>query len=440
MAPPTTTGLPAARELTRWVRDARERTLRTVDDLSDAQLMGKPLDIINPLLWEIGHVAWFHEKWVLRHALGRPPIRDDADSLYDSIAIAHDTRWDLPLPDREETYRYMTAVRDAVLEALDRGPLSDELRYHATYAVFHEDMHGEAFLYTRQTLGYPVPDLGGGPPLLGDADDATGDLPGDVEIVPPAGFELGARRDEPFVFDNEKWAHPVPLEPFAIARAPVTQAEFARFVEDDGYRRHDLWSEAGWTWRQEAAADGPVYWRHQTGRWQRRNFDRWVPLEPHRPMLHVNWHEAQAYCRWAGRRLPTEVEWEAAATLADGDKRRFPWGAEPDPARANLDASHLSCVDVAALSAGDSAAGCRQMMGNVWEWTASTFEPYPGFTPDPYAEYSEPWFGTRKVLRGGAWPTRLRMLRATWRNYYTPDRRDVWAGFRTCRGRCDDAA
>jgi iron(II)-dependent oxidoreductase len=151
-------------------------------------------------------------------------------------------------------------------------------------------------------------------------------------------------------------------------------------------------------------------------------------------MIHVNWHEAEAYCRWAGRRLPTEAEWEVAATLGEGSgKRHFPWGSgAPGPDRASLDGYRLGCVDAAALPAGDSASGCRQLIGNVWEWTASPFEPYPGFSPDPYREYSEPWFGTRKVLRGGAWPTRGRMLRATYRNYYTPDRRDVWAGFRTC--------
>lgn len=420
----------SARRLQDWVRDARERTLRLVDDLSDAQLMGKPLEIINPLLWEIGHVAWFHERWVLRHVLDEDPVREDADSLYDSMAIPHDTRWDLPLPSRDRTYRYMTAIRDRILEALERGPLTDELRYFVLYSIFHEDMHGEAFLYTRQTLGYPAPDLGPGAAPPGEG----GSLAGDVAIAPPEEFLLGATRDEPFVFDNEKWGHPVPLPSFRIARAPVTQGEFAEFVNDDGYGRQGLWSDEGWRWRRDEDADRPLYWRRGGGGWLRRDFDRWVPLEPDRPMIHVNWHEAEAFCRWADRRLPTEAEWEAAACLtADGDKRRFPWGEDrPDPSRANLDGLRPGCVDVGALSDGDSPAGCRQMMGNVWEWTSSTFGPYPGFSPDPYEAYSRPWFGTRKVLRGGAWPTRGRMLRGTVRSYYTPDRRDVWAGFRTC--------
>jgi iron(II)-dependent oxidoreductase len=457
----TTAGV-TADELARWVADARERTIELVEDLTDEQLMGPRLEIVNPLLWEIGHVAWFQEKWVLRHACGEPPIREDADALWDSIAIPHDVRWDLPLPPRAEVLAYMREVRDRVLERLSRPDPSPELLYHARYSVHHEDMHTEAFTYTRQTLGYPAPRIrlpgaapeaeegsaGGAPraaasgPASGavGAAAAAGPCPGDVE-VPGGTFELGATPEMGFVFDNEKWAHPVEVRPFRIARAPVTQSEFAAFVEDGGYRRREWWSEEGWAWRSAVAAEHPVYWRRdEDGRWWRRDFDRWVPLEPYRPVLHVNAYEAEAYCRWAGRRLPTEAEWEMAAAgapapeggLARG-KRRYPWGEEPPtPAHAHLDWRGMGCADVGAYPDGDSAFGCRQMIGNVWEWTSTTFLPFPGFVADPYKEYSEPWFGTRRVLRGGCWATRGRMLRNTFRNFYTPDRRDVWAGFRTC--------
>jgi len=435
-------------ELAEWVADARRRTLELVADLSDEQMMGPRLPIVNPLLWEIGHTAWFQEKWVLRHACGEKSFRDDADALYDSIAIPHDTRWDLPLPSRKVTLAYMQAVRDRVLEKLTQAEPSAELLYHVQYTVFHEDMHGEAFTYARQTLAYPPPRLSAsgednGREDNGDRAEET-PLPGDAE-VPGGTFLLGAAPEESFVFDNEKWAHPVEVKPFAIARAPVTQEEFLAFVEEGGYRREEFWSGAGWAWRTAAAAEHPVYWRKgSVGGWLRRAFDRWVWLEPHRPVIHVNWQEAQAYCRWAGRRLPTEAEWEAAASNEPGRespggtlssrKRRYPWGeSAPDARRANADSRSLGCRSVGALPAGDSAAGCRQMLGNVWEWTESDFLPYPGFVADPYKEYSEPWFGTHKVLRGGCWATRARLLSNTYRNYYTPDRRDVWAGFRTCR-------
>jgi iron(II)-dependent oxidoreductase len=444
--------------ITAWVLDARERTLTLVADLTDAELIGPRLAIVNPLLWEIGHVAWFQEKWVLRHALGEPPIRADGDSLYDSAKVPHDTRWDLPLPSRAETLAYLIEVRDRVLDRLGRRAPDEKIAYFARLSVFHEDMHDEAFTYTRQTLSYRPPRLSVppesrdgamemarnldsyGPPRLSvpERPSPAGPLPGDAQ-VPGGTLSLGATPDEPFVFDNEKWAHPVEVRPFAIARAPVTQAEFAAFVEDRGYERRDLWSEAGWRWREAAAARHPVYWRREGRTWLRRNFDAWVPLEPHRPVLHVNWYEAEAYCHWARRRLPTEAEWEAAASCEPGPgglsqrKRRFPWGDEPPtPARANLDGWAMGCLDVGALPDGDSAFGCRQLIGNVWEWTSDDFLPYPGFVADPYKEYSEPWFATHKVLRGGCFVTRARLLRNTWRNFYEPHRRDVWAGFRTC--------
>ncbi len=344
--------------------------------------------------------------------------------------------------DRSEAY--MRAVRDRVLEKLHQREADDRVLYYALYSVFHEDWHTEAFTYTRQTLGHPAPRLSGLPQRRPGAPRRAEDHEpwrGDV-AVPGGVLLLGASPEEPFAFDNEKWAHPVEVRPFTIARAPVTQSEFAAFVDDGGYRRKDLWDDEGWAWREAAGADHPVYWQRDAGGgWLRRDFDETVPLEAHRPVVHVNWYEAQAYCRWAGRRLPTEAEWEAAAAAErepSGErlsqrKRHFPWGSEPPtPHRANLDWQAMGCVGVAGLAGGDSGFGCRQMMGNVWEWTASPFLPYPGFEPDMYRDNSQPWFGTRRVLRGGSWATRSRLLRNTLRNFFTPERRDVVAGFRTC--------
>jgi len=433
--------------LAEWVEDAAARSLALTSDLSNEHLMGPQLEIVNPLLWEIGHVAWFYEKWILRHLAGRDPIRPEVDSLYDSAAIPHDVRWDLPLLSQEVVLAYINDVRRNVLDQLAHTSLTDQLAYFVLLSIFHEDMHTEAYTYTRQTLCYPAPCFEGSSSNLSneyqDCCMKTGaaTITGDVEISGGT-FLLGADEEQPFVFDNEKWAYPVEVKRFAISRTAVTRQEFAGFVEDDGYPRREFWCDDGWEWRESVQATHPVYWcREQDGHWQHRVFDQWISLEPHRPVLHVNWYEAKAYCRWAKRRLPTEVEWEMAASSSYDsgsrtllpEKRRFPWGHEPpNPPKANLDWRNMGTVDVLECSEGDSACGCRQMIGNVWEWTADDFLPYPGFVLDPYQEYSQPWFGDHKVLRGGCWVTRSRLVRNTYRNFYKPHRRDVWAGFRTC--------
>ncbi len=451
----------SAAPVLRTLKEARTRTLALVADLTDEQMMGPRLAIVNPLRWEIAHLAWFQEYWLLRHLRGCPPLLPHGDSLYDSARVAHDTRWDIPLLSRVETLDYMQRVLDRVFEEHRRqGPAAppqvrgnDEL-YFLYLALFHETMHAEAFTYTRQTLGYAPPRFTSSHPAEESPRHALSDTAakkesaraskeplGDAKI-PGGTFFLGSAPGLSFVFDNEQWAHPVAVEPFSIARTAVANAEFAAFVSEGGYRRREFWTQEGWHWRERAAAEHPVYWRPVDGRrWLRRNFDVWLPLEENLPVVHVNWHEAAAYCQWAGRRLPTEAEWEVAASAEPwpdvrrlaGHKRIYPWGGEPPtPERANLDWCVMGCVGVGDLPAGDSAFGCRQMIGNVWEWTATDFGPYPGFAPGPYKEYSAPWFGDHKALRGGCWATRSSLIRNTYRNFYKPDRRDVWAGFRTC--------
>jgi iron(II)-dependent oxidoreductase len=433
-----TSGASAA-ELVAQLREARHRTRRLTEDLSSAELMGPYREIVNPVLWEIGHIAWFHEYWTLRlmgvpGAAARAPLIARSDRLWDSSNVAHKTRWHLDLPDRAGVYGYMARVLAHQEDGLG-GALDDATRYFYDLSIRHEDMHVEALTYMRQTSSNARPELGpAGAPQAGA-------LPGDA-AVPGGTWRVGAAQDEGFVFDNEKWAHPMALAPFRIARAAVSNAEFAAFIEAGGYATREFWSEAGWAWRAAARAERPVYWQpKRDGVWTWRRYKTVEELVPHAAVVFVNWFEADAWCRWARRRLPTEIEWEAAAIgepTRDGSRladrrRRWPWGdAVPGPARANLDFAFDGTIDVGALPDGDSAFGCRQMIGNVWEWTSSDFLPFNGFSADPYEDYSRPWFGTRKVLRGGCWATSARIARPGYRNFFTPDRSDVFAGFRSC--------
>ena len=412
------------------LRASREHLTRITAGLDDARLLGPKLAIVNPPLWEMGHVAWFQECWCLRDGdhVNNRSILKGADALYDSAKVAHDTRWDLPLPNLKATLAYQAEVLALVLRRLEREPENRKLQYFTQLATFHEDMHAEAFHYTRQTLGYEDPYQSSvvsrqSPPPF---------ILSDVELQGGT-FLLGASQGDGFVFDNEKWAHEVLVQPFGIARAAVTNAEYAAFVDAGGYGRREWWSEEGWAWKSREDLHAPKYWVKDGATWMLRRFDRVIALPPDEPVMHVSWHEAHAYCRCANRRLPTEAEWEYAASWDAREKtrRRYPWGdSAPDAARANLESAGVTSV--AAHPDGDSAAGCRQLIGNVWEWTASTFEPYPGYAVDPYKEYSEPWFGTHKVLRGGSFATTRRLIRNTWRNFYTPERNDIFAGFRTC--------
>ena len=414
--------------------DARRRTLELVEGLDEQQIIGPQLDIVNPLLWEIGHTAYFHELWTLRHLDKANSLLQNADELYDSINIAHDDRWNLPLLSLDDTKAYMQQVLDAEINRLKNRNVTALDIYLTRYAVFHEDMHTEAYTYTRRTLSYPEPVFAN--TVLDDENYDTGPLQGDVEIK-GGSFLLGATENTDFCFDYEKWQHPVNIQPFAIARASTSYLQYSAFVEDGGYNKQQFWDKDGWDWLQKNKLRNPDGWKKDSeGNWLIRHFDQWQPMRPHAAVVHISWYEASAWCRWAGRRLPTEAEWELAASgSADNinEKRIYPWGDEqPSEKHVNMDSRAMRTIDVGALPDGDSAFGCRQMLGNVWEWTADTFQPYPGFVADMYQDYSQPLFGQTKVLRGGAWPTRSRMIRNTWRNYYGAERNDVFAGFRSC--------
>ncbi len=430
-----------AEELIDALIDARTVELELLQEIPDSQMLGAKAHFVEPPIWEFGHVGWFQEYWILRHLDGNETLLPGSDGIYDSFHVSYKLRWDHAFPSRRETQAYIGEVLKRSLGRLDSRRPTEREQYFYTLAALHEDMHTENLTLIQQTLGFKRPNLSILDPACARPSVDPSYARRDV-MIPGGTFLLGAMPDEPFVFDNEKWAHPVEVKPFRISSTAVTNAEYAAFVDDDGYRRREFWSRRGWEWRRREGAEHPLFWRRcADGRWSERRFDQVVPLEPWHPVVHINWYEAEAYCKWAKRRLPTEAEWELAASAEPtpdghgitGPKRRFPWGDDaPTPERANLDYRAGGTVDVRALPAGDSAFGCRQMIGNVWEWVADTFEPYPGFACDAYQEYSQPYFGKKKVLKGGCWTTRSRLVRNSWRNFYMHHRRNIFAGFRTC--------
>lgn len=390
--------------------DARNHTLHLFSQYQqalEAVNFAVPLmPELNPPLWELGHIAWFQEWWIgrnMQRAQGSrlapshtrlASIEPNADGWWDSAQVPHDTRWALPLPGVDNIRAYLLDTLETTLELLDKAGDDDDALYFYRLCLFHEDMHGEALAYTAQTLGlalapalqqvFTPPALAGREPVL----------------VPATVWQLGSATGAGFVFDNEKTRHPVPVPEFEIDAQPVTWAQFVEFVDDGGYDDPAFWHPDGWQWLQKLAEGegrrGPRYVDQigvASGAVMQTRFGVPRRMSGNQSALHMSWWEADAWCRWAGRRLPSEVEWEVAAHTAA--RRGFRWG-------------------------------------DVWEWMGTTFRPYPGFTPDPYADYSQPWFGTHKVLRGGSFATRARMKNPKYRNFYLPGRDDIFCGFRSC--------
>jgi len=420
--------------------DTRKRELELIYDLTEEQLIGPTMRIIEPPIWELGHVGWFQDRWILQNLDKRKPSDEKADSLYDSFNIPNVERWHLMFPSRGQTVEYITDILEQIIFRLENHDPSDKEIYFYRLVLNHEDMHTETLHHIRHTLAYSAPKLSDSldeQPAFDDQFDLH-----DVDI-PGGTYLLGGTPDLPFIFDNEKWAHAVELEPFNISATPVTFAEYQKFVDEGGYLERSVWCNEGWEWLQSSGQEHPVYWKKDSpDQWIWRWFDQWMDMDPFLPMVNVNWYEANAYCEWAGRRLPTEAEWElsASSTLTpDGmkftdEKRWYPWGnCPPEIESTNLNSLAGGLVDVRAYPLGDSGFGLRQMIGNVWEWTADTFDAYPGYVIDPYDTYSEPSFGQQKVLRGGCWATRPDVIRNTFRNFYTPDRNNIFAGFRTVK-------
>ncbi|MGW2863763.1 ergothioneine biosynthesis protein EgtB [Streptomyces sp. NPDC001205] len=413
---------------------ARTRTGALTSSVDDHELTAQHSPLMSPLVWDLAHIGNQEEQWLLRAVAGQDAIRPEIDSLYDAFEHPRATRPTLPLLAPAEARRYAADVRGRALDVLERTPLRGGPLTDAAFAfgmiAQHEQQHDETMLITHQLRRGPAALSAPEPPPGG-----TDGLPAEV-LVPSGPFTMGTST-EPWALDNERPAHHRIVPAFHLDTTPVTCGAYLRFIEDGGYREERWWEPAGWAMVREHDLTAPLFWRREGGQWLRRRFGVTEPVPTDEPVLHVSWYEADAYARWAGRRLPTEAEWEKAARHdpASGRSRRYPWGdAEPTGAHANLGQRHLRPAPAGAYEAGQSPLGIRQLIGDVWEWTSSDFLPYPGFVAFPYREYSEVFFGPgHKVLRGGAFSVDEVACRGTFRNWDLPVRRQIFAGFRTAR-------
>ncbi|MCY7370731.1 MAG: SUMF1/EgtB/PvdO family nonheme iron enzyme [Polaromonas sp.] len=392
--------------------DARNHTLGLFGWFQQAlQAQGMavaPAACLNPPLWELGHVGWFQEWWIARNlqraqGTGCDPdharlasIEPQADRWWDSARVPHASRFTLDVPSANDCKKYLLETLETTLELLEKTPdnASDDTLYFYRLCLFHEDMHGEALAYTAQTLGLTLS------PALRLAFSAEPLAARAPLMLPATRWLLGSASDSGFIFDNERGAHTVSVPEFEIDAQPVSWSQYVEFVADGGYDREPLWHPQGWQWLQALAAGdgrrGPRYVEEigvSSGAVVQTRFGLPMRMAGNQSAMHMSWWEADAWCRWAGRRLPSEVEWEVAAHTAAN--RGFRWG-------------------------------------ELWEWTGSTFRSYPGFRADPYRDYSEPWFGSHKVLRGASFATSARMKNPKYRNFYLPDRDDIFCGFRSC--------
>jgi iron(II)-dependent oxidoreductase len=420
-------------EIRQIMERAREGTQALLEPVSDDELTAQISPLAPPLVWNLAHVASFEELWLLRTVGGAPPLADAHRDVYEALRRARSNGARLPALRADAVRAYSEDVRERAIDLLEHLDLDspDALVRHGFafgLVVQNELVSQEAMLEAlqlRQGRSYPVPSS--------SRPDRAPSGPDEI-LVPGGTFVVGAEH-EPWAYDNELEAHEVELGPFVIDRAPVTNAQFAEFVDGRGYRSPRHWSAAGWEWREREDARAPLYWEGGPEGWERVRFGVREPLPPDEPVQHVSFYEAEAFAHWAGKRLPTEIEWERAATWHDHEgKFRFPWGQSWMGFEASLDRRRFSPAPVGSYAGGVSPVGCVQMAGDVWEWTASGFHAYPGFVPFPGPECSEVNFGDDvRVLRGGSWATDGLVARSTLRRWEHPGRREIFAGFRLAR-------
>lgn len=366
---------------------ARERTLRLLSPFSDEQLCVQVSPLQSPLVWDFAHIGHFEELWLLRTVGGEEPLHETHDDVYDAFAHERSERGELPYLPPAAARAFVDDVRARALRLLDGvTPSGDRLLadgFVFGLVVQHELQHNETMAQTMQ--------LGG----LHAQIDPPPQVRASGEITVEGGLAaLGAGPGEPWAYDNELPAHEVELAPYRVDRAPTTNADYLAFMSDGGYEDARLWSDEGWAWRDTEGAVAPLYWERDGDEWTRTRFGIVEPVPGDEPVLHVCFWEAEAFARWAGKRLPTEAEWEHAARTAD----------------------------------------LEHATGAVWQWTSSLFAAYPGFEAFPYREYSEVFFGDEfRVLRGGSYLTDPLVARLSFRNWDYPQRRQIFAGIRCAR-------
>jgi len=412
----------SAPDLLPQLAETRERTLALVAHLDDDAVESVHSPLMSPLVWDLGHVAAFEDLWAVHRFGGEPLLRPDLAQVYDAFETPRADRGELPFLRREEALDYLAAVRERTLAAADRRGLGDGFAHELV--LRHEQQHGETMLQAIELARLPPPRWPGAAEEPGPPPEAVPGA-GGLELVEIAAGRCAIGADgDGFAYDNERPRHARELPAFRIGRTPITNATFLTFVEGGGYERREWWSREAWAWKEEYDIERPAGWTADGREWRAGRLE---PLHPDRPVAHVSWFEADAFARAHGARLPTELEWEKAATW--DQEQQAPAAA----AAGNVDWQALGAVPVG--SCGEPAAsGCLGMIGDGWEWTASRFDGYPGFVAEPYREYSEVFFGgDYRVLRGGSWATRARVATATFRNWDRPQRRQIFAGFRIAK-------
>jgi gamma-glutamyl hercynylcysteine S-oxide synthase len=434
---------PSKQEIADLLTEARERTCVLISGLSDEDLHRQHDPLMSPIIWDVGHIAHFEELWLTQNLEG--PIEfSEMPGMYNPFEHPRATRASLALPTLAQMTDRLSDIRSRVFDRLeslewnDANPLLKD-GYVYNMVLQHEYQHNETILQTLQLKKgepYRAPrridvtarGVSSGPSRATDSDGMVSFDGGRVTI---------GTDDRSAAYDNERPRHEVELDPFLIDRTPVTNGQYLEFISDGGYERRDAWSEAGWRWVSETGAVAPKYWFRDGDSWFSRSMDLTRAVDPNCPVCHVCYHEADAFANWSGKRLPTEFEWEAAASWDRSTKtaRAFPWGdSAPTAKLANIDQLSFDTAPIDSYDRNVSPIGCYGMIGDVWEWTSSDFHGYPGFQSFPYKEYSEEFFGSEyKVLRGGSWATRPGAIRNTFRNWDYPIRRQIFSGFRCAR-------